>query len=168
MGCRAPTGVTLEAIRSFMVPRSIVTDTELSLQAAGNEGYELFVLWSGVADADTFRIHTAHVPKQTSYQTEDGLLVRVDGPALHELNMWLFENHEMLAIQVHAHPSDAYHSQTDDAFPIMTTLGGLSIVAADFAFDGLLTSHTAAYRLAKQGWDRIRKPARSPLIGVVD
>jgi hypothetical protein len=94
--------------------------------------------------------------------------VRVDGPALHELNMWLFENHEMLAIQVHAHPSDAYHSQTDDAFPIMTTLGGLSIVAADFAFDGLLTSHTAAYRLAKRGWDRIRKPARSPLIGVVD
>jgi hypothetical protein len=46
--------MTLEAIRSFMVPRSIVTETELSLQAAGNEGYELFVLWSGVADADTF------------------------------------------------------------------------------------------------------------------
>jgi hypothetical protein len=160
--------MTLEAIRSFVVPRSIVFESESSLQAAGNEGYELFVLWSGVAEADTFGIRTAHVPKQTSYQTEDGLLVRVDGPALHELNMWLFENHEMLGVQVHAHPSDAYHSQTDDAFPIMTTLGGLSIVAADFALDGLMNSHTAAYRLAKRGWERIRKPAKSSLIELVD
>jgi hypothetical protein len=160
--------MTLEAVRTFEIPRSVVAETEVSLQAAGNDGYELFVLWSGVTDADTFRIRTAHVPKQTSYQTEDGLLVRVEGPALHELNMWLFENKEMLGVQVHAHPGDAYHSQTDDTFPIMTVLGGLSIVAADFAWHGLFNRRTAAYRLAKRGWQPIRKPARSPLIGVID
>jgi hypothetical protein len=160
--------MTLEAIKTFEVPRSVVTQTELSLQGAGEEGYELFVLWSGVIEADKFRIRTAHVPKQTSYQTEDGLLVRVEGPALHKLNVWLFENKELVGIQVHAHPGEAYHSQTDDTFPIMTVLGGLSIVAANFARNGLLNADAGAYRLARRRWVPIRKPDRSPLIGVVD
>jgi hypothetical protein len=81
--------------------------------------------------------------------------------------MWLFENEEMLGIQVHAHPTDAYHSSTDDTYPIMTTLGGLSIVAADFASDGLLDKHCAAYRLSKHGWQRIRNAERSRMIRVV-
>jgi len=160
--------MTLEAVTTFEIPRSVVTQTEDSLEAAGHDGYELFVLWSGVLDVHTFRIRTAHVPEQTSYQTEDGLLVRVEGPALHQLNVWLFENKEMLGAQIHAHPTEAYHSYTDDTFPIMTILGGLSIVAADFAREGLLNRYTAAYRLSKSGWQPIRKPAHSTLIGVVD
>jgi hypothetical protein len=76
----------------------------------------------------------------------------VDGVELHKLNMWLYEAGEVLGVQVHAHPTDAFHSETDDAFPIVATLGGLSIVAADFARDGVLTPQTAIYRLANSGW----------------
>jgi hypothetical protein len=158
--------MTLEQISTFGVSVSIVDQTEHSLQAAGSDGYELFVLWSGVIEDEVFRVRNAHVPKQTSYQTEDGLLVRVDGAALHNLNVWLFDNKEMLGVQVHAHPTRAFHSHTDNTFPIVTTLGGLSIVAADFARDGLFNRRTAAYRLTKSGWTPIRKPWRSPLIGV--
>ncbi|HEY2053445.1 MAG TPA: hypothetical protein VGH14_05875 [Solirubrobacterales bacterium] len=78
--------------------------------------------------------------------------MRVDGDALHELNLWLYEHHETLAVQVHAHPTDAFHSETDDAFPIVTALGGFSIVAADFARKGLLCADTAVYRLSREGW----------------
>lgn len=159
--------MTLERISTFAASLSIVRQTERSLQAAGADGYELFVLWSGVVEDEVFRVRNAHVPKQTSYQTRDGLLVRVDGDALHNLNVWLFENKEMLGVQVHAHPTHAFHSRTDDTFPIVTMLGGVSIVAADFARDGLLNRRTAAYRLTKTGWTPIRKPWRSPLIGVV-
>lgn len=159
--------MTLERINSFEVSRSFVDQTEDSLQAAGGEGYELFVLWSGVIKDQVFHVRNAHVPRQTSYQTEDGLLVRVDGAALHDLNVWLFEHTEMLGVQVHAHPTDAFHSHTDDTFPIVTMLGGLSIVAADFASHGLLNRRTAAYRLTKLGWTPIRKPWRSPVIAVV-
>lgn len=160
--------MNLEAVKSFTIPGSIIEETETSLQDAGALGYELFVLWSGIIDAQTFRIRTAHVPKQTSYRTEEGLLVRVEGPALHELNVWLFENQEILGIQVHAHPTEAFHSHTDNTFPIVTTLGGLSIVAADFADDGLLNAASAAYRLTRRGWRPIRRPHRSSLIEVVD
>jgi hypothetical protein len=160
--------MNLEEVKAFAIPRDIVQQTERALQESGSEGYELFVLWSGVIELHTFRIRTAHVPKQKSYRTDDGLLVRVEGPALHELNVWLFENQEILGIQVHAHPTDAFHSQTDNTYPIVTTLGGLSIVAADFAQDGLLNAASAAYRLTRKGWRSIRRPDRSRLIEVVD
>ena len=68
------------------------------------------------------------MPRQTAYRLSEGLCVRVEGPELHRLNIWLYEHHELLAVQVHAHPTDAYHSETDDTYPIVTTRGGLSLV----------------------------------------
>lgn len=144
--------MSLERINALLVSSQVVEQTEASLRAAGREGYELFVLWSGVVDGERFVVRTAHVPRQTSYRTEDGLLVRVEGEALHKLNCWLYENGERLAVQVHAHPTDAFHSDTDDAFPMVTTLGGFSIVLADFAGAGLLAASTRAFRLAAGGW----------------
>ena len=145
--------MSLESIARLLVPGEALARTEESLQAAGREGYELFVVWSGVEEGDSFRVLTPHVPRQTSYRTERGLVVRVDGDALHELNIWLYENGETLAVQVHAHPTDAFHSDTDDAYPIVTALGGFSIVAADFARNGLLCEDTAIFRLTELGWE---------------
>jgi hypothetical protein len=36
-------------------------------------------------------------------------------------------------IQVHTHPGEAFHSPTDDAFPIIHTVGFLSLVIPNFA-----------------------------------
>jgi hypothetical protein len=144
--------MSLDQVRTFRVPRAIVGQTEDALRAAGSDGYELFVLWSGVIDHERLTIRTPHVPKQHSYRTRDGLFVRVDGSALHQLNSWLFQNGEVLAAQLHAHPTEAFHSETDSGFPIVTSLGGLSIVAPDFARDGVFTQGTAAYRLTTGGW----------------
>lgn len=145
--------MTLEPIERLLVSAEALERTEESLRAAGREGYELFVLWSGAVDGKCFRVSTPHVPRQTSYRTESGLLVRVDGEALHQLNVWLYENTEILGVQVHAHPTDAFHSDTDDAYPIVTTLGGFSIVAADFARQGLLCEDTEIFRLTSEGWE---------------
>ncbi len=144
--------MTLVDVAQFAVPVSIIEQTEAILQDAGRSNCEAFVLWSGTHDETAFQVRSLHYPPQTAYRTPDGLLVRVDGDALHALNAWLFENQETLAVQVHAHPTDAYHSETDDSFPIVTTLGGVSVVAADFAFHGLLNEATAAYRLDQYGW----------------
>jgi len=38
-----------------------------------------------------------------------------------------------IRIQVHTHPGEAFHSATDDAFPIIHTVGFLSLVIPDFA-----------------------------------
>jgi hypothetical protein len=145
----------LQGVRRFVVTREQLAHTQRALRKAGRAGYELFVLWSGVSSGEEIHIRTCHVPRQTSSKTSAGLLVRVDGQALHELNVWLFEHHETLAAQVHAHPTDAFHSDTDDSFPIVTTLGGLSLVVPDFARRGVLIPGSAAFRLSSRGWDRV-------------
>jgi hypothetical protein len=139
--------------------------TEKALRKAGGKGFEAFVFWSGMADGGVFEVLTAHVPEQTAYRTRNGLSVRVEGEALHRLNVWLYENGELLGAQVHAHPTDAYHSNTDDSFPIVTALGGLSLVVPDFCRRGLLPG-SAAYRLTAEGW-KASEAAVADLVEVV-
>jgi hypothetical protein len=144
--------VTLENVKRFDVPQAIVEKTERSLRAAGREGYELFVLWTGRETDDVFQVLDAHVPRQQSARTRDGLHVSVEGEALHRLNMWLYQNEQILGAQIHAHPTEAFHSETDSTWPIVTTRGGLSLVVADFCRHGLLASSSAPYRLEATGW----------------
>lgn len=145
--------MTLEHVERFVAPASVIADTEGALRDAGKKGYELFVLWSGALHEDRFLAKTTHVPKQTSFRYKRGLLVRVEGDALHDLNRWLYDHGQILAVQVHAHPREAFHSDTDDTFPIVTALGGLSIVAADFCRDGLRSEQTAYFRLLDGHWE---------------
>jgi hypothetical protein len=144
--------MSLERVAHFQVPADVREHTESSLRAAGRDGYELFVLWSGRVARSTFEVMAAHVPKQTSARTRDGLLVTVEGEALHKMNVWLYEHEQLLGAQIHAHPRKAFHSATDDTYPIVTTLGGLSLVAANFCRRGLPHRSSAAYRLTTDGW----------------
>jgi hypothetical protein len=155
--------MSLVPVDVFEVPPVVVGDTEASLRTAGRNGHELFVLWTGRVAGAIFQVRNSHVPRQTSYRTEDGCGVRVEGDALHELNRWLFEHGETLGAQVHSHPTDAFHSVTDDTYPIVTVEGGLSIVAANFGRDGLLAPTTATFRLTASGWTLSR-----PVIRVID
>jgi hypothetical protein len=155
----------LTEVKEFLVPEEIISRTEESLRAAGAEGYEMFVLWSGRWEGEDFRFRSAHAPRQSSYRTEDGLLVRVAGEALHRLNRWLLNNDEVLAAQVHAHPRAAYHSETDDTYPIVTALGGLSLVAADFAREGLMADSSALFRLDEEGWSEVPRPGSLLRVG---
>lgn len=144
---------TFEQVVRFLVPRSVADETDAQLRDAGRSGYERFVLWSGVISLNEFHVRTMHVPRQRAYRLTEGLCVRVEGDELHLLNVWLYEHEERLAIQVHAHPTQAYHSETDDTFPIVTTRGGLSLVVPDFARRGVRGIGTALYRLSASGWD---------------
>jgi hypothetical protein len=146
---------TLESVTRFVVPDVVIRETDAYLRAAGRTRSECFVLWSGVQERNTFHIRTGHLPRQTAYRLADGLCVRVEGDELHRLNVWLFEHSESLAVQVHSHPTDAYHSETDDTYPIVTVRGGLSLVVPDFGRAGLLGNGVAYYRLGLSGWDEL-------------
>ena len=146
---------TFESIQKFVVPNGIADGTDAQLREAGSIGTERFVLWSGTVEQSAFFVRTMHVPRQTAYQLPDGLCVRVEGDELHRLNVWLFENQQRLAVQVHAHPTDAYHSETDDTYPIVTTRGGLSLVVPDFCRYGIRGARTALYRLGISAWEEV-------------
>ena len=159
---------TLETITKFVVPAAVIRDTDNQLRTAGRSRSECFVLWSGVRDHDSFYVRTEHVPKQTGYRFSDGLCVRVEGDELHRLNVWLFEHHEELAVQVHSHPTEAYHSETDDAYPIVTMRGGLSLVVPNFARTGLRGPGVASFRLGLSGWTELSENEVQRLIRFED
>ena len=144
--------MTLRGVRRFRVRASAIRDTVTAIRTAGRDGYELFVVWSGMCEEDTFTVAKVHIPKQTSYKQGAGLCVRVDGAELHRLNVWLYEAQQVIGMQIHSHPSDAYHSETDDTYPIATLDGSLSIVLPFFGRDGWHSRDVAAYRLGPDGW----------------
>jgi hypothetical protein len=156
--------VTLGDVDQWVVTDAQIAATNDALREAGRDGFELFVLWTGVARGKRFDVGHVHVPRQTSFQEEEGLHVRVDGDELHKLNVWLFENGETLGVQVHTHPRKAYHSETDDTYPMVTSMGGLSIVVPNFGDRGVLGPGTAVYRLGESGWTRLPSPAADYLI----
>src|SRR6266699_777589 len=103
--------MTLAQVAQFQVTARIVEQTEETLRSAGAKGFEAFVLWSGRENGRFFNVLTVHVPKQNAYRLSSGLCVRVEGDELHRLNVWLYEAGEIFAIQIHAHPDEAYHSE---------------------------------------------------------
>jgi hypothetical protein len=158
--------MSLEKVDQWVVTDAQVETTDTALREAGKDGFELFVLWTGVARENRFEVGHVHVPRQTSFQEDEGLHVRVDGDELHKLNVWLFENSETLGVQVHTHPRKAYHSETDDAYPMVTSMGGLSVVVPNFARAGVFGPGTATYRLGRKGWARLPSSAAGQLFAL--
>ena len=145
--------MTLASVREFVVPLELVDQTLEPLQEAGREGYEAFVLWGGRFLGDErFEFVSAYFPEQTTSRGEEGLLVYVDGEALFRVNRAFYERGLVLGGQVHSHPTDAYHSDTDDAYPLVTLVGALSGVVPEFGDGGSeRIDDWAWYRLVTAG-----------------
>lgn len=142
----------------IVVPRSVAVETLDLLAEAGAEGDERMVIWGARPDgADRqLRCRTIYVPEQTSIRTKDGLAVLIGGEALRDLNRSLNQRDEVLAVQVHAHPDAAYHSDTDNHLAVATTLGALSIVVPEFAAGGMDAVRAwAVYLRSPEGWSRM-------------
>jgi hypothetical protein len=142
--------VGLSGILTFVLPKTLLEESLEVLAQIGQNHAEGFVVWGGSRESDTvFQFRAGVVPEQRAYSTDEGLLVTVDGDALHKINVEFNEEGLMLAGQIHSHPTDAYHSSTDDYLPLVTVIGGLSVVVPDFARDGLdALDRFAWYRLA--------------------
>jgi hypothetical protein len=57
-----------------------------------------------------------------------------------------------LIAQVHSHPNEAYHSEADDEYAIVTAEGGLSFVVPNFGKAPLDPTIWAIYRLTQGEW----------------
>lgn len=128
----------LTGVARFTLTEDVIAGTVRVLREAGEHGFEAFVLWGGVLDEDPEVLHlvTAVRPRQQPEKTRHGLLVTVQSKALFAVNKLLYERGEILSAQVHSHPGRAYHSSTDDTYPLVTLGGALSVVVPDFAAAG--------------------------------
>lgn len=146
---------TWESIKVVRLPLRVIEHTMTFLRSQGEEACEGLVLWVGRLENTEYQVHQAIIPKQTPFVTEDGIGYFVDGTELHRLNFWLRENGLTLLAQVHSHPGEAYHSDTDDRWAIVTKLGGLSLVVPDFAREPFSLERLAVYRLTHGGWKAV-------------
>lgn len=134
-------------IKHVSIPYSELEIVYNHLRNAGNRGVEGVALFSGIKNGSIFEVETAIIPSQKAFNHEGGLLYTVEEEELHRINVWLYRNKQQLIAQIHSHPNVAYHSETDDKFPIVTTIGGFSIVVPDFGFGIISPENWAVYRL---------------------
>ena len=156
----------LEGVRRFRISGDILDGTLDVLLRAGRDGHEAFVVWGGTVDGDTVTFEAAMVPDQTPHRTPQGLLVTVDGASLHKVNQTMYSAGLTLAGQVHSHPTDAFHSDTDDCYPLVTLRGALSLVIPDFARAGRAGIRDWAwYRLLDTGaWGELTRDDKVELL----
>jgi hypothetical protein len=151
----------------YVVPAAVLDATISELHTRGGGEFEAFVLWGGMVSDDRLEVAvtSAELPEQTASSTADGLLVVVGGDALFEVNKHLHRRGELLVGQVHTHPGAAYHSPTDDDYPLVTLIGALSLVIPEFGRHGMdHQDRWAWYRLRARGvWDQL-DPSRSIVI----
>lgn len=155
-----------EAIEVVRLPWKVVSETMAFLRLQGRQAWEGVVLWVGRLEHTEYHVFQAVVPRQTPVVTDDGVGYIVDGVELHRLNLWLRENGLTLLAQVHSHPGEAYHSDTDDRWAVVTKLGGLSLVVPDFASAPFDLGRLAAYRLTRAGWQAIPSAQLNALISL--
>lgn len=117
-----PTGTGLT------LPARMLTQTFKQLRACGKGARECQVLWTGPWHSPGLVTEVVH-PKHRA---------RGDGFVLDD--RWLTTFWAELAVrnygiraQVHTHPQRAFHSETDDAWPIIHTTGFFSLVIPNFA-----------------------------------
>lgn len=152
-------------IKKLVMPFHCIEAAYVHMRKAGKHRVEGVAVFAGKESNDIFEIETTIIPKQQAMRLESGLLYAVDSDELHRINVWLYENKMSLIAQIHSHPTEAYHSDTDDAFPIVATVGGLSIVVPDFASGPIEIDSWAVYRLStKSIWMELSKKEKMTLI----
>ena len=112
----------------YRLPRSILDQTFAHFRGCGLGRRECQVLWVspwGVPETIAKAVHPDH-------EAHGGGFV-LDDRWLNDFWVTLARENLGIRIQVHTHPGEAFHSQTDDAFPIINTIGFLSLVIPNFA-----------------------------------
>jgi len=84
------------------------------------------------------------------------------------MNVILHKHGWNLIAQVHSHPGEAYHSDTDDDLAVINQLGGLSIVVPDFAREDFSLETAAVYRrVPDNAWLELSPVEAKSLIEII-
>ncbi|HET9282608.1 MAG TPA: hypothetical protein VFR24_11665 [Candidatus Angelobacter sp.] len=109
------------------LPKVILDGTFRTLRKCGRAECECALYWIGPATGDIVNgiEHPLHRRSPFGYRVDDGWLTQ----------FWTRLAQEKLSIkaQIHTHPNRAFHSATDDQWPIISQPGFISIVIPDFA-----------------------------------
>jgi hypothetical protein len=112
----------------YQLPLRILQETFAHFRGCGCGRRECQVLWVSPWAAPEMISKVVH-PKHEAHLGGFAL----DDRWLNDFWFTLARESLGIRIQVHTHPAEAFHSPTDDAFPIIHTTGFLSLVIPNFA-----------------------------------
>ena len=126
-----------------LVSIDAVEETENFLRQAGAQDCEGAVLWIAEKEAESFRVRRVIAPRQTASRWH------FDVPLEERIRIAMsLREKEVVLLQVHSHPEEAFHSPTDDRKAMVDRLWALSIVVPNFCRDGMRDLSTlSAYAL---------------------
>jgi hypothetical protein len=158
--------VTYERVPStlahYTLDERTLAATRRFLQERGRYGLEGVVLWLGrPRDDQSAEILGPYAPEQIGYRTEEGVAVQVTDEGLASLISALPDGVFALC-RVHSHPTEAYHSETDNDNMIISHQGAISIVVPFFARDPIVLPLCSVNELRHgTGW---RELARDEIV----
>jgi hypothetical protein len=114
-------------VNIFDVPRALLTDTFTHFRQCSAGRRECQVLWLSAWSQQGTISHVVH-PRHRSHAGG----FEVGGTWLNNFWAQLADRNLGVRVQVHTHPEDAFHSPTDDDWPIVHTPGFLSLVIPNF------------------------------------
>lgn len=130
--------------------RGVLQTTFRALRECGRAECECAVYWTG--PAAQFLVdgveHPIHKRSPFGYEVDDSWLMA----------FWkqLAASQRSVRAQVHTHPGEAFHSASDDKWPIVSQVGFLSIVIPDFAIGDPSLDRAWVGRLQTDGkWSRL-------------
>lgn len=119
-----------ETIQRIEISKDVIARTFEFLQHHGNNENESHAIWVGSEKDNRFRILDVWFPEQTntfvSYEVSEEEEYRI--------NVELNKQGLTIISQIHTHPGNAFHSETDDDWPTVVLPGSLSVVIPNFGF----------------------------------
>ena len=113
----------------YRLPRRMIEETFATFRSCGAGERECQLYWASPW-SDPLRLTDLVHPKHTS--SYYGL--SLDSAWISSFWLALADRDLGVRVQVHTHPGEAFHSETDDAFPLIHEAGFLSLVIPDFAY----------------------------------
>ena len=109
------------------LPKVLLTKTFEVFRLCGRAECECVVYWTGPAGTTAVDAveHPDHARSPYNYRVEDSWLT--------SFGFQLARSQRSVKAQVHTHPGQAFHSQTDNDWPMVSQPGFLSIVIPNFA-----------------------------------
>lgn len=126
--------------------KGLLAETFAQLHACGGGREECVAFWTGpLLDPDLVdeMLHPRHSAKRGGYEVDPNWLTQAFGE--------LADREREIRVQVHSHPRKAFHSKTDDEYPVVQTPGFLSLVIPDFAAGPVGLEQTFLARLEGSG-----------------
>jgi hypothetical protein len=142
----------LSDVVAFAFSRDTLVRAREYLLRPGRRGNEGFVLFLGTLAEPVALVQTVVFPAQRALVGADGVGVHVSGDELFRISRWAADHGQIVLGQMHTHPTRAFHSTTDDTYPLVSLPGAFSIVVPNFARAPIDLLHCACYRCQEGAW----------------